>query len=215
MAPDQPGFSGCQVRNGAGDIWGNPTGGTQALEWTDDYIKIYTWRPTSEPLDIDSDAPDTSGWGTPSFWLSKQNCNLSGVMLPQKLIINLNLCGSLAYGEFWTNTQCDKITNYTQCKDWVAKNPHEFAETYFQIRDIRVFKERDKRHATSSVSVSTAVSTTVSTTVSTSVPSTQTKTSGLTLSHVGQAVEYDFECGVQHVYPDDVYEFKCPFEHAH
>ncbi|PHH60147.1 hypothetical protein CDD81_2065 [Ophiocordyceps australis] len=29
QAPNQPNFSGCQVRNGPGDIWGNPNGGTR------------------------------------------------------------------------------------------------------------------------------------------------------------------------------------------
>ncbi|PHH60148.1 hypothetical protein CDD81_2066 [Ophiocordyceps australis] len=119
---------------------------------------MYTWTPGSEPPDLDSDTPDTSTWGTPSFWLGKGSCDLDRVFLPQKLIINLNLCGTLAYGEFWTNTQCNTITNYTECKDWVAKNPKEFAETYFQIKDIRIFKESETR-TSSSVSMSTAVAT--------------------------------------------------------
>ncbi|OAR01228.1 hypothetical protein LLEC1_00180 [Akanthomyces lecanii] len=141
---------GCQseeIRNG---IWGSPQGGIQALEWTSDTIKIYTWPIGAAPSNIGSSNPDTSSWGTPSVQLTKPGCDTETAFSDQKLLFTLPFCGNPpGNDQFWSQLSadgkngptCKSITGEASCIDYVAKNPQAFKNFYFGLKDIRIFDQ--------------------------------------------------------------------------
>ncbi|OAA52132.1 Concanavalin A-like lectin/glucanase [Cordyceps fumosorosea ARSEF 2679] len=141
---------GCQSEETQNGIWGSPQGGIQALEWTSDFIKIYTWPIGSAPSNIASAQPDTSSWGTPSVQLEKPNCDTETAFSDQKLLFTLPFCGNPpGNDQFWSalpadgksGATCKSITGEATCVDYVAKNPQAFKNFYFGIKDIRIFNE--------------------------------------------------------------------------
>ncbi|PMB67693.1 putative endo-1,3(4)-beta-glucanase [Beauveria bassiana] len=139
---------GCQVEEVNDGIWGSPDGGIQALEWTKDTIKLYTWPIGQAPKNIDSDTPDTSSWGTPSVQLSSPRCDTSRAFGKQTILFTLPFCGEpVGNTQFWTELPadsksgktCKQITGADTCVKYVAENPEAFKEFYFGINDVRLF----------------------------------------------------------------------------
>jgi len=54
-------------------------------------------------------------------------------------IINITFCGGWAGGDDW-NLQCAAETS-TTCNNWVANNPDEFKDTYFEFNSIKLFQK--------------------------------------------------------------------------
>ncbi|XWX02403.1 hypothetical protein V2A60_010440 [Cordyceps javanica] len=141
---------GCQAEEVQNGIWGSSQGGIQALEWTSDYIKIYTWPIGAAPKNIVDEKPDTSSWGKPSVQLQKSSCDTETAFSDQKLLFTLPFCGNPpGNDQFWSSLAadgksgptCQSITGAPSCVDYVAKNPQQFKDFYFQIKDIRIFQE--------------------------------------------------------------------------
>ncbi|KAM0665970.1 hypothetical protein ACQRIU_005314 [Beauveria bassiana] len=146
---------GCQVEEVNDGIWASEDGGIQALEWTKDAIKLYTWQIGKAPKNIDSDAPDTSSWGKPSVQVSSSGCDLSRAFGNQTILFTLPFCGEpVGNTQFWTQLQadskgqvnpgkientCEIITGAKTCVQYVAENPEAFKEFYFGINDVRLF----------------------------------------------------------------------------
>lgn len=131
---------GCQSEVIDG-IWGSPDGGTQALLWTNESIKIYSWKQGMEPSNIRLPAIDTSYWGQPVVHL--RDCDVQKSFGPQEIIINIALCGNpIEQPGIWNqggDQACLKVAG-PDCRAYVAKNPSHFKDVYFQVRDIRYFK---------------------------------------------------------------------------
>ncbi|KAM3501336.1 hypothetical protein MY10362_005625 [Beauveria mimosiformis] len=139
---------GCQVEEVKDGIWGASDGGIQALEWTKDTIKLYTWPTGKEPENIDSKTPDTSSWGTPSVQLSSPGCDTSKAFGNQTILFTLPFCGDPpGNNQFWTQLPadskggqtCKQITGADTCIKYVAENPEAFKDFYFGINDVRLF----------------------------------------------------------------------------
>ncbi|XWW99257.1 hypothetical protein V2A60_007266 [Cordyceps javanica] len=139
---------GCQVEEEKDGIWGSPDGGIQALEWTKDTIKLYTWQIGNAPKNIGSDNPDTSSWGTPSVQLSSPGCDTSKAFGNQTILFTLPLCGDPpGKHQFWSQLPadsksgktCHQITGADTCVKYVAENPEAFKDFYFGINDVRLF----------------------------------------------------------------------------
>ncbi|KAM3429226.1 hypothetical protein MY4824_008373 [Beauveria thailandica] len=139
---------GCQVEEEKDGIWGAPDGGIQALEWTNDTIKLYTWQIGKAPKNIDSDTPDTSSWGTPTVQLSSPRCDTSRAFGNQTILFTLPFCGNPpGNNQFWSQLPanskkgqtCNQITGADTCIKYVAENPKEFEEFYFGVNDVRLF----------------------------------------------------------------------------
>ncbi|KZL82352.1 beta- -endoglucanase [Colletotrichum incanum] len=154
-APGQYQNEGCTATATSADPWGSADGGIYAVEWTDDYIKFFAWTHGAAPKDIGSDSPDTSSWGTPSMLISNDKCNINSHFSDQKLVINIDFCGVLAGNEYIWKDQCAASTGHAVCSSYVAQNPSAYKDTYFKIKDIRVFKEGSKPVISTSASVST------------------------------------------------------------
>ncbi|EGX95212.1 GPI anchored endo-1,3(4)-beta-glucanase, putative [Cordyceps militaris CM01] len=141
---------GCQSEEIQNGIWGSSQGGIQALEWTSDFIKVYTWPIGAAPSNIGADKPDTSSWGTPSVQLKKPSCDTETAFSDQKLLFTLPFCGNPPGNpQFWSalaadgksGPTCETVTGAPTCIDYVAENPQAFKNFFFQIKDIRIFTE--------------------------------------------------------------------------
>ncbi|RDA93642.1 hypothetical protein CP533_4853 [Ophiocordyceps camponoti-saundersi (nom. inval.)] len=120
-------------------------GGIFAMEWTSAHIKLYRWRPGSEPRDINSDQPDTSRWGTPMVYLLNDDCDIDSHFADQRIVLSLDFCGNPAgMPDVWKGSCVDR-TRERNCVDHVAKNPHAFSESFFKVKDIRYFAPWDGR----------------------------------------------------------------------
>ncbi|KAJ4299304.1 hypothetical protein N0V90_004548 [Kalmusia sp. IMI 367209] len=54
-------------------------------------------------------------------------------------IINITFCGSWAGGADDWNAQCAAETG-TDCKSWVANNPDDFKDTYFEFNSVKLYQ---------------------------------------------------------------------------
>ncbi|KAK1654328.1 hypothetical protein BDP81DRAFT_307603 [Colletotrichum phormii] len=172
QAPGQYTNEGCTTTATSADPWGSSDGGIYAVEWTDDYIKFFAWTHSAAPKNIGSDSPDTSSWGTPSMLIANDKCNINSHFADQRLVLNIDFCGVLAGNEYIWKDQCAASTGHAVCSSYVAANPGAYKDTYFKIKDIRVFKEGSKAVTTSSSASSTSTSTSTSTSSTTSSAST-------------------------------------------
>lgn len=147
-----------------------------AMEWTEDFIKVYSWRNGAAPSNIGSDAPDTSGWGIPTMHLKSSSCNIDKVFRNQRLIVNIALCGNPVADSPGPWDQCKAVTKST-CADYVRYNPSAFDNVYFKIKDIRIFGQNPPKSTTASTTSTTS-------TISTKTPTTsnESTTSGTSSS---------------------------------
>lgn len=59
-------------------------------------------------------------------------------------MINISFCGDWAGGESWSGyTKCQATIKSDTCEQYVAENPHDFKDVYFEINSIKVF-QKDK-----------------------------------------------------------------------
>ncbi|KGQ04056.1 putative endo-1,3(4)-beta-glucanase [Beauveria bassiana D1-5] len=161
---------GCNVMDTKGP-WGSSAGGVYAMEWTDSYIRIFTWAPADAPSNIDSAHPDTAAWGKPVMELRDGPCNLKRQFAPQKLILNIDFCGSAAGQPKIWGEECQALTGETECYDYVRNNPGAYKDVYWRVKDIRYFEEGSKPDPTSSSTTTTSTSSTTSVTTSSLVSS--------------------------------------------
>ncbi|KAL2877372.1 hypothetical protein SGCOL_007312 [Colletotrichum sp. CLE4] len=182
QAPGQYINEGCTTTATSADPWGSSDGGVYAIEWTDDYIKFFAWTHSAAPKNIGSDSPDTSSWGTPSMLIANDKCNINSHFADQKLVLNIDFCGVLAGNEYIWKDQCAASTGHAVCSSYVAANPGAYKDTYFKIKDIRVFKEGSKAVTTSSSASPTSTSTSISTSTSTSATTSSASTSSASTS---------------------------------
>lgn len=129
-----------------------------AIEWTSDYIKLYNWARGAEPANLASSSPDTATWGTPVANLQNSNCNIDSHFGNQRLILDIDFCGNpVGTPAFWQQS-CAATTGQGTCADYVSKFPGDFAESYFQVQDIRYFSQSTAKPTTSKAVSSKATS---------------------------------------------------------
>ncbi|KAK5987219.1 putative endo-1,3(4)-beta-glucanase [Cladobotryum mycophilum] len=122
--------------------WASSSGGTYAIEWTSQYIKLYNFFRGREPANLGSSNPDTSSWGAPSVFLKGSECDIDRHFQNQRLIMDITFCGNPAgTDDFWRQA-CSSKTGKATCADYVAGAPGDFVDSYFQIQDIRYFSEK-------------------------------------------------------------------------
>ncbi|KAK9434637.1 beta-1,3-endoglucanase [Metarhizium brunneum] len=210
---------GCQSRETENTIWADPKGGIQALEWTTEYIKLFTWPHGQEPENLNDEELDTSSWGQPSVQLRASNCDINRIFQEQQLMFTLPVCGNPpGSDQFWkeldggSGRTCDKVTREPTCIDYVSKNPQAFKNFYFQIKDIRYLTQKvikPTNHTTIATSTSTrsmnrtstatSLTTTVSlnhTTIASSLTATVSKNQTRITTATGSTVQ-DGQTGIQ------------------
>ncbi|KAI8255073.1 hypothetical protein K4K58_005896 [Colletotrichum sp. SAR11_239] len=162
-APNQYSNQGCTTSTTSSDPYGSSDGGVYAVEWTDDYIKFFSWRWGSVPDNVNSDSPDTATWGTPSMLIANDACNINSHFKDQRLVINIGMCGVLAGNDGVWGSECKAATGHAVCSTYAATNPSAFSDTYFKVKDIRIFKEGGQTSSTISSSASSTASSAFST----------------------------------------------------
>ncbi|OAA67501.1 Concanavalin A-like lectin/glucanase [Cordyceps fumosorosea ARSEF 2679] len=136
-------LTGCGQQSGDNQNYGDGFnaigGGVYAMEWTDARIAIWFFPRHSIPNDITSGNPAPSGWGQPSGSFSPgQTCDITSAFKDHKIVFDTTFCGNWA-GEVWaSNAECS--AHGPSCKDYVASNPKDFAEAYWSINSVKVYK---------------------------------------------------------------------------
>mmetsp|Transcript_12383 Transcript_12383/g.30898 ORF Transcript_12383/g.30898 Transcript_12383/m.30898 type:complete len:419 (+) Transcript_12383:63-1319(+) len=120
--------------------------GVVALEWTEDFLKMF-WIPKWEiPHDLTSDHPDTSTWDrwVYSYYPMKESGCSPDSIKPQKLLMQIGFCGDWA-GKTWSldnNRQCQAKAQNCRAVDPLAEYaPQEDCCTQF-------IWDHDKSHGT-------------------------------------------------------------------
>lgn len=158
---------GCTTETTHEDPYGSEDGGIYAVEWTDKAIKFYSWTWANRPANIDSDEPDTSTWGKPSVLIASPSCEVKNHFRNHRLVINITFCGKAAGNDGIWAQSCLAATKKRECSAYVAENPADFEDTYWQVKDIRHFGLT--RSPVTSISSAVSTSTTLSAASSSSV----------------------------------------------
>jgi hypothetical protein len=140
-------YQGCAATSTTANAYGTPFnnagGGVVVMEWTTNFIKMWTFPPNKVPANIVSGNPDTSTWGIPSFTTQGGACNMNGHFKDHNIVFDTTFCGTYAGQDyFWQQTSCYKSspTKYTKCADYVAANPGAFKDAYWIINSVKVYQ---------------------------------------------------------------------------
>lgn len=166
---------GCTVletnTKSVGAAFAGAQGGVWATQFDVSGIYIWFWNRASLPSNLQNPGStiDTSGWGTPSAAYPSSTCNITNYFTPQKLVLDITLCGDWAGVPSVYNATCSGGTTGVCYTDNVigAGSPH-YDNAYFQINYVRVYTVDG---VTSSVSSSLHRTSTSSTPKSTSTSS--------------------------------------------
>ncbi|KIJ53208.1 glycoside hydrolase family 16 protein, partial [Sphaerobolus stellatus SS14] len=107
-------------------------GGVWAMEWTSQYVKTWHFDRSNIPEDLLYGQPQPQRWGYPVSYLDNRTCNINSAFGPQKVVLNIELCGDWAGPAFEGGPKA--------CVDYVQRNPQEFASAYFEIRSLQYYQ---------------------------------------------------------------------------
>lgn len=119
--------------------YGSDSGGMYAMEWTSEYIKMWTWHSQQVPPDVTQGQPDPSTWGKPGLLVGGSLCDIDRAFKNQSIMINIDLCGSTAGDDTEWASECAEQTGYNYCPRYVAANPGDFKDSWFGVRTILVY----------------------------------------------------------------------------
>lgn len=100
---------GCSVKD---EQWGsygagfNKEGGTWAMLWDDDGIKVWFFRDSMIPWDLRRARPVPSSWSQPAAFFDSSTCDMDEFFSDQTIVINTTLCGDWAGNDWVFATQC-------------------------------------------------------------------------------------------------------------
>ncbi|KAK7191012.1 hypothetical protein DPSP01_007814 [Paraphaeosphaeria sporulosa] len=142
-AAGQTSNAGCGVDDKSASSFGTPLnpkfGGIYAMQWTSTGIKIWFFPRDSIPYNMYGNNPDPSLWGTPSANFAGSGCDFNKHFINHKLVIDTTFCGDWGNAVWASNPVCSKKA--ATCNEYVANNPSAFAESYWRINYLKVFKE--------------------------------------------------------------------------
>jgi hypothetical protein len=116
----------------------NANGGSvYAMQWTSDYIRIWHFPRSAVPDDLTSGKPDPSTWGLPLSNFAG-NCEIDDKFRDHKIVFDTTFCGDWA-GSVWVTDSVCKNKAPT-CVDYVKNNPAAFADAYWEVNSVKLFK---------------------------------------------------------------------------
>ncbi|KAI1466022.1 glycoside hydrolase family 16 protein [Daldinia caldariorum] len=170
FAEGQANFQGCSASEFS-STFGSADGGIFAMEWTDDFLKIWDWPRNEVPEDISSGQPSPSDkWGKPSYVIS--NCNVDKAFKEMKMVLNINFCGVAGQTGQW-DTGCAASTGFGTCPEYVAAKGGDFESTNFKVKDIKIYELKEGEAPKPSTS-STVPSTSAAPSSSSAAPTVST-----------------------------------------
>ncbi|KAF5123569.1 putative endo-1,3(4)-beta-glucanase [Metarhizium anisopliae] len=135
-----------------GDGFNAANGGVYAMEWDNEFIKIWHFARSEIPKDITNKTPDTKGWGVPDAVFGGGDCNVDNFFKDMSLVININFCGDWGNAIWGKSDGCGKYA--ATCNEYVANNPKAFANAYWDVRYIEAYRKTDVQTSSSSPSAS-------------------------------------------------------------
>ncbi|KAH7035419.1 concanavalin A-like lectin/glucanase domain-containing protein [Microdochium trichocladiopsis] len=126
-----------------GDAFNAAGGGVYALEWDDEFLKMWHFPRAGVPADIQVGRPQPSGWGLPHALFGGSGCDADTYFYNMSLVLNINFCGNYA-GGLWRETEsCGKLAS--TCEAYVAGHPEAYTEAYWDVRYIDVYQKKVPR----------------------------------------------------------------------
>ncbi|KAI1662647.1 glycoside hydrolase family 16 protein [Daldinia decipiens] len=182
FADGQANFQGCSASE-ISSTFGSPSGGIFALEWTDDFLKIWDWPRDGAPKDISSGQPAPgSAWGQPSYVISK--CNVDKAFKDMKMVLNVNFCGVAGQTGQW-DTSCKATTGFGTCNEYVAAKGGDFESSNFKVKDIKVYELKEGQAQVSTSSTASSPSSTSAAPSSATSVSTESTTASVSTQSDG------------------------------
>ena len=138
------GTVGCVIEGdneGYGTNFNKKGGGVYAMEWTNEYLKIYFFPRASIPASITRGEPDTSEFGQP-LALVQEGCDVANSFKAQSFIFDVTFCGDWAGGVFG-ESGCPLTSgdSFQSCTNYVAKHPSAFEQSYWEINSVKVYEQ--------------------------------------------------------------------------
>ncbi|KAI4179146.1 MAG: hypothetical protein L6R41_008008 [Letrouitia leprolyta] len=134
---------GCPIKptgaNNYGTNFNNAGGGVYAMQWTGGYINIWFWPRGRVPSDALGANPRPSTWGaTTASFVGGSNCNIDQHFMNNNLIFDTTFCGDWAGGVWGQDSTCSALAG--SCQAFVQNNPAAFAEAYWTVNSLKVYK---------------------------------------------------------------------------
>lgn len=177
---DASGTIGCVVegqKGSSGTPFNKGGGGVYAMEWQEEYLKIWYFPRSEIPESLSTGKPDISSFGKPMAHL-QGSCNFKERFTHQKMILDTTFCGDWAGGIFG-DSGCpisDASDPMGSCVNYVAENPKEFKNAYWELNSIKIFQvggNDEEAHGTQAAATTKTTEAAPETTAP--APSTQTE----------------------------------------
>lgn len=153
------GTVGCVIEGQTGSYgtsFNKQGGGIYAMQWTEQFVKIWFFPRASIPTSITNGAPDVSQFGTPMA-LVEDSCDVASSFKAQSFVFDVTFCGDWAGGVYGqSGCPMSGSDSSSSCINYVAKNPAAFEQTYWEINSVKIYQ--------TGVAATTVVSTSHSTT---------------------------------------------------
>ncbi|KAJ5668682.1 endo-1-3(4)-beta-glucanase [Penicillium macrosclerotiorum] len=147
------GTVGCVIEGDTGSYgtsFNKQGGGVYAMQWTEQFVKIWFFPRSSIPKSISSGSPDVSQFGTPMA-LVQDGCDVASSFKSQSFVFDVTFCGDWAGGVFGTSGCPMSSSDPSQsCINYVAKNPAKFEQTYWEINSVKIYQTGVETDSTSS-----------------------------------------------------------------
>ncbi|KAJ5399463.1 hypothetical protein N7465_009952 [Penicillium sp. CMV-2018d] len=137
------GTVGCKIEGHEGSYgtsFNKQKGGVYTLQWTDDFLKIWYFPRSSIPASITSGKPDVTEFGKPMA-LVQESCDVASAFKSQSFVFDVTFCGDWA-GGVYGDSGCPMTggDSFQSCHNYVANNPAQFKETYWEINSVKIYQ---------------------------------------------------------------------------
>ncbi|KAJ3497009.1 hypothetical protein NLG97_g2225 [Lecanicillium saksenae] len=121
-----------------GDGFNAIGGGVYAMEWTDYRIAVWFFPRSDIPSDIAAGEPHPILWDKPMASFSAGlTCDIPKKFTNNRIVFDTTFCGDWAGSVWQNNGECQALGS---CKDYVASNPEAFAQAYWSVNSVKVYK---------------------------------------------------------------------------
>ncbi|KAK4871022.1 hypothetical protein LT330_000259 [Penicillium expansum] len=137
------GTVGCKIEGQEGSYgtsFNKQQGGVYSLQWTDKFLKIWFFPRSAIPASITSGKPDVTEFGTPMA-LVEESCDVANAFKSQSFIFDVTFCGDWAGGVYGgSGCPMTDSDSFQSCHNYVANNPTQFKETYWEINSVKIYQ---------------------------------------------------------------------------
>ncbi|KAK0613469.1 concanavalin A-like lectin/glucanase domain-containing protein, partial [Immersiella caudata] len=136
---------GCSVKETDGQ-WSKSTGGTYAVQWTDDFIKVWSWPYSSTPSNVKSEHPvpkemGSGSWGKAHWAVYKETCNIQTAFNSLKIALNIDFCRDCYGSDNQWPWSCKQKTGKSSCESYIKSlSSSKLNDLYWEVEDIKVFQ---------------------------------------------------------------------------